>query len=365
MPNPEDQDIRLLEEVEATLQSISSAQAFTAASMALVRRLVPCDCITVNEINTGKQKMRTSIDPPEIEKRMPDWQDVFARHMHEHPVANHHRDNGDLKAYKISDFLDSEAFHRLNLYTDFFGKIGVEYQIAFGFACEDGTTVIYSLNRRYRDFSERERRRLNLIRPQLMLTYAMLEHCSMMERELDSLLRADELSGWDIALICSDGKLMRSTRKARQLLDTWHHEQQMEKPNTYLTADWVQHLFGELSEHPDPQWQSVSKRVKIDGEHHCLRLMGTGIKHCPWMIVIGKPSSSRGCPCADVLESFGLSSKQAKVLEWLAQGKTDEEIAGILDLSVRTVQKHLQHIYQQIGVDSRTTAVLRAMHICS
>jgi DNA-binding CsgD family transcriptional regulator len=49
------------------------------------------------------------------------------------------------------------------------------------------------------------------------------------------------------------------------------------------------------------------------------------------------------------------------VLEWLAAGKTDREIGQILGTSPRTVQKHLQHIYEKLGVETRTAAVMRAL----
>jgi len=50
-----------------------------------------------------------------------------------------------------------------------------------------------------------------------------------------------------------------------------------------------------------------------------------------------------------------------EVLEWLAAGKTDREIGEILGMSPRTVQKHLQHIYEKLGVETRTAAVMRAL----
>ena len=42
-------------------------------------------------------------------------------------------------------------------------------------------------------------------------------------------------------------------------------------------------------------------------------------------------------------------------------GKTDRDIAAIVGASVRTVHKHLQHIYAKLGVETRTAAVMRAL----
>jgi len=60
-------------------------------------------------------------------------------------------------------------------------------------------------------------------------------------------------------------------------------------------------------------------------------------------------------------ELLGLTRREAEVLIWVAQGKTNAEIGTILDLSPRTVQKHLEHMYQKLSVTSRTAAMLRAI----
>ena len=57
----------------------------------------------------------------------------------------------------------------------------------------------------------------------------------------------------------------------------------------------------------------------------------------------------------------GLTQREAGVMHWLACGKTDAEIAALLAISRRTVQKHLQHIYVKLGVETRTAAVMRAL----
>jgi len=57
--------------------------------------------------------------------------------------------------------------------------------------------------------------------------------------------------------------------------------------------------------------------------------------------------------------SAGLTPREEEVLLWLATGKTDGDIATLLDISRRTVQKHLEHIYVKLGVETRTAAVMR------
>ena len=56
------------------------------------------------------------------------------------------------------------------------------------------------------------------------------------------------------------------------------------------------------------------------------------------------------------LASLPLTRREAEVLAYVALGKTNREIGIILDISSRTVSKHLEHILQQLGVETRTAA---------
>ena len=62
-----------------------------------------------------------------------------------------------------------------------------------------------------------------------------------------------------------------------------------------------------------------------------------------------------------VLERLGLTRREMEVLTWVTDGKTNIEIGLILDMSPRTVQKHLQHIFEKLGVETRTAAAMRAL----
>ena len=63
------------------------------------------------------------------------------------------------------------------------------------------------------------------------------------------------------------------------------------------------------------------------------------------------------------LEKLGLSPREAEILLWVAQGKTNFEASIILKISAATVKKHLENIYQKLGVEGRNPATLRALEI--
>ncbi len=55
-------------------------------------------------------------------------------------------------------------------------------------------------------------------------------------------------------------------------------------------------------------------------------------------------------------ERFGLTRREVEVLVWVAQGKTNAEIGTILGTRPRTVAKHLERVYQKLGIETRTAA---------
>ncbi|HEU0162242.1 MAG TPA: response regulator [Rhizomicrobium sp.] len=64
-------------------------------------------------------------------------------------------------------------------------------------------------------------------------------------------------------------------------------------------------------------------------------------------------------------KSFALTDREAEVLGWLSKGKSNRDIAVILDCSPRTVNKHLEQIYSKLQVENRTAAAMRAIHVLS
>jgi DNA-binding NarL/FixJ family response regulator len=66
---------------------------------------------------------------------------------------------------------------------------------------------------------------------------------------------------------------------------------------------------------------------------------------------------------AKPLEKLGLSPREAEILLWIAQGKSNSDIATICDISVGTVKKHTNHIFEKLGVEGRTSATLCAIEV--
>lgn len=64
-------------------------------------------------------------------------------------------------------------------------------------------------------------------------------------------------------------------------------------------------------------------------------------------------------PAADQRNGFGLSAREAEVMDLISEGQSNTEIAVGLFLSEKTVKNHVNRIYAKLGVTSRTAAVAR------
>ena len=72
------------------------------------------------------------------------------------------------------------------------------------------------------------------------------------------------------------------------------------------------------------------------------------------------PDFSNGEP---LQSAFGLTPREAEVLLWVAQGKSNGDVAAILGMSEKTAKQHLGVCFQKMGVESRTSATLAAVEV--
>lgn len=100
-------------------------------------------------------------------------------------------------------------------------------------------------------------------------------------------------------------------------------------------------------------------RVKLpSGRPARLTLIGRGANGDLILRIDAKSTPEDGAALA---AHFGLSPREADVLQWLARGKTNEDIAAILSISKGTVSKHIESILAKLAVENRTAAAIRAV----
>ncbi|QAZ41489.1 DNA-binding response regulator [Methylibium sp. Pch-M] len=78
-----------------------------------------------------------------------------------------------------------------------------------------------------------------------------------------------------------------------------------------------------------------------------------------WLLVLTE--SNDRASIEGLAVAFRLTGREAEVLHWVAQGKTNRDIGDILGTSPRTVHKHLEHVFAKLGVETRTAAAAMAL----
>ncbi|HEY9027320.1 MAG TPA: response regulator [Burkholderiaceae bacterium] len=78
-----------------------------------------------------------------------------------------------------------------------------------------------------------------------------------------------------------------------------------------------------------------------------------------WLLVLTE--SSNGAAVEALSLQFRLTAREAEVLYWVAQGKTNRDIGDILGTRPKTITKHLEHVFEKLGVETRTAAASRVL----
>jgi DNA-binding response OmpR family regulator/DNA-binding CsgD family transcriptional regulator len=63
--------------------------------------------------------------------------------------------------------------------------------------------------------------------------------------------------------------------------------------------------------------------------------------------------------------ALNLTAREAEVLLWISRGKSNRDISDILGISPRTVNKHLEQVFEKLGVENRASAAARAVRLLS
>jgi hypothetical protein len=97
--------------------------------------------------------------------------EAFAVYMHENPCVDYYRRTGDGRATKISDFLTQRELHKLGYYNEYLRKVGLQHRMSIVLPKSPHSVIALALGRSGKDFSERDRRTLDLLHPHLTQAY--------------------------------------------------------------------------------------------------------------------------------------------------------------------------------------------------
>lgn len=316
--------------------------------------LIASEVTGYNEINS-RTRQNFIVVSPEEGVHFPESHRIFEEHIQEHPLIGYTAKTRDSRVLKISDFLSDAQYERLGLYQDFYRRIGTKYQMAVALSIRRPILVGIALNRLRPDFTERERTLLTVLRPHLMQAYEnaltwsrMVEVSAVAHRALDNFHAS-------VITLREDGGMVSLPSSAERLLEKYFDRRPKSLRLPDLLRDWLKAQVSSPLRSRGP--------FQIMRGHERLTVRATREEGRIVLLLAEKNSSQSMAPSVDLLLDSGLTRREAEVLSWVAHGRTNLEIAALLTMSPRTVQKHLERVFQKLGVESRTAAAARLWEI--
>lgn len=305
-----------------------------------------------NEVDLQKWRDEHILYPAE-RMDFPNSYELFNKHIRDHPVINHLAATQKPAILRISDFVTHRQFRRTGLYQEFFRRVGTRDQISVTLKLAKRAVVGLALNHS-RDYRERDRLLLTLLRPHLVQAYENSVCVSRLKEELEAARHSLEEVNVATILVRSDDQASDIAPFAQKLLKKHFHSWTRYRRLPETIRDWMRAENVRLKRFSSPQPLVIQTHRKSLEIRMLFQSGGT-------LLLLRE--KEEGKPLEINPKSFavvGLSSREADVLRWVAKGRTNHEIGQILNLSARTVQKHLEHIFQKLGVESRTAAAARA-----
>lgn len=346
------------EDFEAALEFVRSCDdapdlpAYRRSILAVVEH-VPGHLVSYNEVDLVAERVVSDVHPSD-DLGEEDFA-IFGRFAHQNPLIAHLNETGDLRARAISDFLDPDEFHELDLYRRFYERLEVEDQIAFGLSSRPELVIGVAICRRELGFSARDREFLDLIAPHAGEAY-------ISARARDVLARSPtHRAGEPIQIIVLDEQdRIQSLDGATGELVERHFGAGVAAgdPLPQVLADYVQASRERLREPaalrtPPPQFT-----LEREGWLLRARFVNGEARADPDLLVLEyEPNQLTEA----ALRRLGLSPRESEIVGLLAEGATNAEIAARLHLSERTVKRHLANVFGKLGVQSRAGVVGRVL----
>jgi DNA-binding CsgD family transcriptional regulator len=333
------------------IREFESFEQFQRHLVTALAQLISAQAAMYLEMDTKKSKSymigtQEYVEAPEV---LAAWQ----RNMAEHPLLPHILRTGDLSARGISDFWSQRRYRNSSLYSEVFRRHGVEDDL--GTTICPGPPIIgiaWHLDHR---FTEGERLIANLAAPHINQAWQNAKLVSGMRTRLQLFEQGMESAALAAISCDSQGRIHFTTAMARRYLAEYFG---VSRRLDYRLPDellrWVRHQNAQPLESDVPPVrlpltvEKASKRLTV-------RLLSSNGAN---LLLL---EEDMPLPDSHLLSMHALSPRESEVLAWVAEGKTNGEIAAILSMNIGTVKKHLVNIFQKLGVETRTAAAARAL----
>ncbi len=349
---------RALAAFDAIAAENQDPRSFVRDALDRLAELVGSDLTTLSLCDLERQT-RTVIGRPGEALSEAD-RAAFDRHFREHPLVRYHSTHPHGPTQRITDCVSLSAFRSSPVFADYYGRIGVNHVMALPLRIDNITVVSVVFNRSGSNFDDADRAVIDVLRPPLTALYRSIMAGEEARLGQASLQGIAARAGWYTAKVTDDGRLLDVSAGTVQQLRHFFRDapagargQAPEALRRWLRRRSVNWGLDWL--HPGVGAPYVTER---GGWKLTIHFIADPLAPERGELLMLR---ERAALAADELAGLPLTSRERDVLAILAAGKTNEEIAAVLAISPRTVQKHLEHVFDKLGVETRMAAALCAL----
>lgn len=318
------------------------------------QKFIPNSSLWVTCSDLARQKITCLFGP--FEGQAVPLMPMFNRHVQEHPqfMAMCHGNNAPVDA--VSDYVSLSRWRSTGMFTEVLKQVGAVDQMSASRRMNGQMVFSMVLNRNDWGFDEHERTLLALLTPHVMQAW----RTRMLLRELER-VQVDDKSKMHLRflmMIDGLGNVLEAQDGDLHWLRKHFGHAQGESSSTLpkVIRNWLHRQLTALQEgtynRPDDALEHYFD--KGDGTRLCVKLL-PGRSYGVHVLVFSRVLSHVTSAATRLME-MGLAKRQAEVLYWVTEGKTNEEIAGILECSVHTVKTHLRSVFSILMVENRHAA---------
>jgi DNA-binding NarL/FixJ family response regulator len=274
--------------------------------------------------------------------------ELFEKHMSEHPVFQEWGRTGGYATLRTSDFLSRREWHLRGLYQDVYKQWGCEDSMPMVLPAPEGLMSCIC-SERDTDFTDREVDMLNVVRPHLVQMYRNAEMFTLLGQA------TSEGSAGSI-LVDANARPILAPPAYMDLIAAYFPTDHVTPERFPQAVDgWLRSQLARLDRNHDVAAPSTPLVVtNARGDRLTLRLMFGRRTGEQALLLLDE---RRVPPPPKVSPHLGLSPREVEILSLIREGSSSARIADNLVVSRRTVEKHLENIYLKLGVDNRTAAV--------
>ena len=344
-------DLRRLVESGYRIQEIADPEQLAWHAQEVFQQLVGADLVVWNEL-TADGKVSTGMTFPDLGVRF--WERVapgMLAHINEHPFVQH-LGKRPCSAFTaaLSDFLPTRRFMQTGLYSVGYRDFAAKHQISSAVGIAGGEYLVVSLNRRSKDFCDRDKTILDAVTRQASQAYQNLRRFDSLQSQIAAL--AEGRSPLETTWLYVDARLIVTWADANwesYLLRHFAHR----RFNLFLPpvlADAIQPLPA-----PPGSGQTVKRACTCHQLSHrssSYRLTVLAERANRFRITIAQLATDQHMEGYPGLSEI-LTRREVEVAHWAALGKTNPEIAIILGISSRTVEKHVHAALAKLRLENR------------